>query len=79
MRYLLHALILSLAVTITGCAALDYWLTPRSPGEDSPAMTAGKVIAPFAGPWGEAGLLGLMLVQNGYLGIRKLQTRRRTK
>lgn len=64
-------LMLVWVLTAYGCAALDAFFTPQD--GHSMAESIAQPIAAAGGPWGEVALAGVMLLQNMYLGGRKLQ------
>lgn len=69
--------ILILALFCFGCAAMERIFAPPIDPQtgqqtgDSVAVTIGRFLAPFAGPYGTMGLGGLMAIQNGYLIARR--------
>jgi hypothetical protein len=74
--------IVCLALAIAGCAAMDSFFTPDPETNVSPAQEVGQSIVDagdgaIAGPYGEIGLAALMLIQNGYLLVRRIQNRKK--
>jgi hypothetical protein len=68
----MRALLLTIVLLFCGCESLNRAFTPPESGGNSPAVEVGEKIAPFAGPWGEIGLLALIAIQNGFLAKKKI-------
>lgn len=74
----LAAVLVVVVALVAGCAALDRLFTPNAETGTSPVQDVGTSIAnatdgSIAGPYSEIALSALLLVQNGYLLVRKLQ------
>jgi len=76
MAKLILFLVFYAALVFSGCAALDDLFTPGPSGK-SPAGETGEKFRGLYPPWSEVALMGLMAIQNIYLGARKVQTRRK--
>jgi len=71
MRKVLIGCALVSLLALAGCASLDKWFLPSSPGQPSAAQTTAKEIQPMVPtPWGELGLLATNVLTAGYALLR---------
>jgi hypothetical protein len=85
-RHLAWCALVVVVIILTSCAGLDSFFGVDQYGNDlpgpSPAESGGSALAPLLPdgsgggvPWNELGLGALLLIQNGYILIRRLQAK----
>ena len=61
-------------MALTGCAIVSEFLDSITSGGESTALErATNTVAPFLGPYGDLLILAGFILQNGWLGFRKVQ------